>query len=90
MAAESKLERDIVQYAKAAGWWSSKYVAPGLRGVPDRLFIRNGLVLFAEIKAPGEIPTPQQIKRHRDMRAAGAIVRVWDNYDDAKSDLDLF
>lgn len=90
MAAESELEKRIVRYAKAAGWWAAKFVAPGLRGVPDRMFIRNGLVLFAEVKAPGEEPTPQQVKRHKDMRAAGAIVRVWDNYDDAKSDLDLF
>lgn len=90
MAAESKLEGDVVRYAKATGWWVSKFVAPGLRGVPDRMFIRNGIVVFAELKAPGELPTPQQVKRHKDMRAAGAIVRVWDNYDDAISDLDLF
>ena len=87
---ESKVEKDIWEYAEAAGWWVAKFTSPGKRAVPDRLFIRNGVHLFAEIKRPGEKPTRQQELRHKEMRAKGAIVRVWDNFYDAKSDLDFF
>lgn len=87
---ESKLETDIWEYAEATGWWAAKFTSPGKRAVPDRLFIRKGVHLFGEIKRPGEEPTRQQALRHKKMRAHGAIVRVWDNFDDAKSDLDFF
>lgn len=87
---ESKLETDIWEYAEATGWWAAKFTSPGKRAVPDRLFIRKGVHLFGEIKRPGEEPTRQQELRHKKMRAHGAIVRVWDNFDDAKSDLDFF
>lgn len=87
---ESKLETDIWEYAEATGWWAAKFTSPGKRAVPDRLFIRKGVHLFGEIKRPGEEPTRQQELRHKKMRAHGAIVRLWDNFDDAKSDLDFF
>lgn len=87
---ESKLEADIWEYAEATGWWAAKFTSPGKRAVPDRLFIRKGVHLFGEIKRPGEEPTRQQALRHKEMRAHGAIVRVWDNFNDAKSDLDFF
>lgn len=87
---ESKVEKEIREWAEATGWWVAKFTSPGKRAVPDRLFIRKGVHLFGEIKRPGEIPTPQQALRHKEMRAHGAIVRVWDNVNDAKSDLDFF
>ena len=87
---ESKLEADIWEYAEATGWWAAKFTSPGKRAVPDRLFIRKGVHLFGEIKRPGELPTTQQLLRHKEMREHGAIVRVWDNVNDAKSDLDFF
>ncbi len=87
---ESKVEKDIREWAEATGWWVAKFTSPGKRAVPDRLFIRDGVHLFGEIKRPGELPTAQQALRHKEMRAHGAIVRVWDNVNDAKSDLDFF
>ncbi|QJI52227.1 putative VRR-NUC domain-containing protein [Cronobacter phage JC01] len=86
---ESKVEKEIRQYALATGWWVAKFVAPGKRGVPDRLFIKNGWHLFMEIKRPGEVPTEQQLLRHQEMRKYGAIV-VWvDSVEEAKSWLDF-
>jgi hypothetical protein len=52
--------------------------------VPDRMFIRRGVVLFIEVKKQGEEPTPQQRKRHKDMKAHGALVYWADNLDEAK------
>ncbi len=80
---ESKVESDIRIYAKHRGWWQAKFVAPGKRGVPDRLFIRRGCVIFIEIKKAGETPTVQQARRHTEMREHGAKVYWVDNLNDA-------
>lgn len=83
-ALEAKVEAEIKRYAEAKGWWCVKFVSPGLRGVPDRLFIRRGRHVFIEVKRPGEEPTEQQYKRHREMRAHGAEVHWADNLDAVK------
>ena len=80
---ESKVEAEIRKYAKSRGWWVAKFVSPGLRGVPDRIFIRNGVTVFLEVKRPGEEPTLQQRKRHTDMRQYGARVYWVDSLADA-------
>lgn len=87
---ESKVEKDSREYAMARGWWVAKFVSPGLVAVPDRIFIRNGVVLFIEFKRPGEEPTLQQYKRHKDMRDHGAIVLWVDNLDDFKNKIKTF
>lgn len=80
---ETRVEDRITSWAKRNGWWCSKYVSPGKRGVPDRVFIRKGIVVFIEVKRPGKEPTRQQYKRHDDMRAKGANVYWADNHEDA-------
>lgn len=90
MAAESALEKKCREWAEASGWYQSKYVAPGKKSVPDRIFIKNGVVIFGEIKAPGERPTRQQELRHKEMRDHGALVFWWDNFDEFKQDLRRF
>jgi len=90
--AKNQLEKDIesecCDYAEATGWFTCKFVSPGTRGVPDRLFIRNGVHVFGEFKKPGEEPTAQQTLRHKKMRRHGAIVFWWDNYDQFKRNID--
>lgn len=81
---ESSVESEIRRYAEKRGWWCVKFVSPGLRGVPDRLFIRNGRHVFIEIKRPGEKPSAQQSKRRREMRKHGAEVHWVDNAAAAK------
>jgi len=39
-----------------------KFVSPSNRGVPDRLYIKSGKVIFIEFKAPGKKPTALQTK----------------------------
>lgn len=82
---EAKIEKKCCEYAQGRGWWVSKYTAPGKKAVPDRLFIRNGVVLFVEFKRPGETPTVQQSNRHSQMRKAGANVIWVDNFADFKN-----
>ena len=80
---ESDIEGDAIKYAKRLGWWVAKFTSPGRRGVPDRVFIRNGVVMFIEFKRLGEPLRTQQAKRIREMREHGAIVHVVDNLKDA-------
>ena len=74
---ESIVEKAICDYAKSRGFLTYKFVSPGHKGVPDRMFIsRNGKVLFMEVKAPGETPTPLQLREIRKMRERG-VNAVW-------------
>lgn len=81
---ESKVESDIRKYALAKGWWVAKFTSPGKRGVPDRIFIKNGFVLFIEIKRPGEKPSQQQTLRMAEMDKYGALTFWVDNVEAAK------
>lgn len=86
---ESEVEKEIRQYAKATGWWVAKFVSPGTRGVPDRVFIKNGIVFWLEVKRPGETPSAQQYLRMKEMKKYGAIVAWVDSFAKAKEWLDF-
>jgi hypothetical protein len=73
------VEQPAIDYAFKRGWWHMKVTSPTRKAMPDDLFVRNGEYLWIEFKAPGEVPTPQQLKRHRDMRKAGMDVRWTDD-----------
>ena len=60
MGAEKKLEKRCCDVAKANGWYTRKFSSPSNRGVPDRIFIKDGDVVFMEFKAPGNEPTELQ------------------------------
>jgi hypothetical protein len=48
-------------------------------GTPDRMFA-DGLIVFLEIKKPGEIPGPEQRETIADLRRNGALAFVVDDY----------
>lgn len=79
---EHLIEAQLVKLCKARGWLCWKLTSPGVRGVPDRLVLRQGCSAeFVEVKAPGEKPTPQQERRHAELRALGFMVSVLDSQD---------
>lgn len=79
MTPEGRIEKYLRTAVKAAGGKVRKLRWIGRRGAPDDLVWfrpahrRTALV---ECKAPGEQPTAQQLKVHRDMRADGWRVFV--------------
>lgn len=79
--AEEHVEGYLRRRVEAAGGTCPKWVAPGKVGVPDRIVVLLGRVVFVETKAPGGKPRPIQLARHRELRAAGADVRVIDTRD---------
>lgn len=80
---ESAIERKHREIAIAAGWYVEKVVSVGRGGFPDRFYAKAGRVVLIEWKSPGEKPRPQQLLRHKQLRAAGVEVYVIDNIADA-------
>ena len=89
-----RLERDLeaacCRLAKAAGWYCRKLSGPGHRSMPDRMFIRRGIVLFIEFKRPGERPTELQRLEHEQLAAHGALVIWTDSFDEFKEILSAY
>ena len=91
MAKESQLEKKLTAYAESLGLMAFKFVSPGKRGVPDRLFIRSGgKVLFLEIKAPGEKPNPVQLRMMEKLWKQGVCAQWTDDLHHGKGVLDIF
>lgn len=80
----SHVEQPAIDYAISRGWWHMKVTSPTRKGLPDDVFVRKAQYLWIEFKKPGESPSPQQLKRHRDMREQGMDVRWTDNFEQAK------
>jgi len=86
---ESKVEKDICQFAEYYGWMQFKIVSPAFNGMPDRGFTRltegRSEFIVAEIKQLGKRPTKLQQIRARELRAHGVEVHWFDNLEDAKN-----
>ena len=78
------VEQPAIDYAISRGWWHMKVTSPTRKGLPDDMFVRKGKYMWIEFKAPGEQPSLQQLKRHRDMRDQGMDVRWTDSIEQAK------
>lgn len=85
---ESQLEAALVRYARAKGILTYKFSSPAHRGVPDRIFIHQGRVLFLELKRPGNVPTKLQEHVMAEMCEAGANCLWTSDLDMAKTILD--
>ena len=72
------IEQPLRIYVQSRGWLYEKLDSNSRRAWPDRTLIRDGKVVFCELKRPGEEPTQQQYKRHAEIRAKGGTV-VWFN-----------
>jgi len=85
---ERDIESKVVDHAKNTGWLTYKF--KGQKSVPDRVFIKNGNILYIEFKAPGEKPTALQQRTINMMLKFGASVSVVDDIDKGKRLLDDF
>ena len=82
MTLESTIESTVCNYAKKRGWFEAKIKSSNKRGMPDRIFHRQGLTIYIEFKVEGEEPNPQQLKRHRELQAQKIPVFVVDNVEE--------
>jgi hypothetical protein len=75
---ESRLSRKIAAEFRARGGFVFKvHGGPTMMaGLPDLPGCYRGRSVWFETKMPGNKPTPIQLLRHRQIRAAGGIVAV--------------
>ena len=84
---EKEIESRVVKYCRAHGIYTRKFVSPGHKGVPDRLFAYGGRVMFIELKAPKQAPTAIQYMEIQKMRDVGMLVTWVNTYEDAVYEL---
>lgn len=78
MTPEGRIESYLKKQCELHNFLCYKFTAPSTMGVPDRIVIGNGRVVFVELKAPGKKPRPLQLVIHKKMREHGAEVIVID------------
>ena len=82
---EAHVESCVCEYARSLGWLEYKFTSPSSKGVPDRIFIRDGVVFFIEFKRLDEECNAMQKEVITTMRNAGVVVHVIDNEDCGKN-----
>ena len=77
---EKSIEQKLVQTVCRMGGLAPKFTSPGWAGAPDRLvLLPGGHLAFVEVKAPGKILRPLQVRRKGQLEALGFRVYVIDN-----------
>jgi Holliday junction resolvase len=73
---ESDIQHRLMDRARARGCYVRKLVSQAYRGFPDLLIIRDGVVLFVEVKRTNGKRTHLQRLEHLAMNKAGANITV--------------
>ena len=77
---EKHIERKLVEAVRKSGGLAPKFVSPGFDGVPNRIILLpSGHIAFAELKAPGKVMRPLQVRRKKQLEALGFKVYCIDN-----------
>lgn len=73
---ERSVEAGLLEKVKKHGGLCYKFVSPGCSGVPDRVIITEGRVIFVELKQTYGRLSPIQKRTHERMRYHGAEVHT--------------
>lgn len=77
---ENTIERNLVNQVKKLGGMALKFVSPGTSGVPDRIVILpGGVIFFVELKRPGGALRKRQELMTRKLQELGTAVFVIDS-----------
>ncbi|MBO5435365.1 VRR-NUC domain-containing protein [bacterium] len=76
---ENVVETYLLKQSKLRDYLCYKFISPSNNGVPDRILIGHGLVVFVETKRPKGVPRKLQEKIIEKMRQHGASVFVIDD-----------
>jgi hypothetical protein len=89
---EKEIEKTVSAYATKQGILSYKFVSPGHRSVPDRIFIApDSVIFFVEFKRDSScVATPKQLREHERLRAKGCNVYIIDNVTDGFKLIDVY
>ena len=77
---EAEIEQHLVRRVKEAGGEVRKVQFIGRRGAPDRLvMLPTRFSFWVELKAPGKVAEPHQVREHDRMIRMGQLVVVIDS-----------
>lgn len=66
---ENTVESYLCELCESRGWLCYKLACIGTNGFPDRTIITDtGMIVFCEVKRPGEKPRKLQIRRMRELK----------------------
>lgn len=68
---ESKIQTSIKNHLQKKGWFITKLIQTSTNGIPDLLCLKDGRVVFLEIKQPGKNPTELQLFRIEQLKKNG-------------------
>ena len=74
---QTKIKRKLIE----RGWYVTKLIKTSTNGIPDLLAIKYGKAMFIEVKREGGKLSPIQELRIEELKAAGAIVKIWTDFD---------
>lgn len=87
---ESTIENKVTKYAEKLGWLSFKFTSPSSRGVPDRIYMRDGVTFFIEYKQQGKLLRTLQQFRKKQIEQHGVSVYMVDSIAAGKRLFDEF
>ncbi|WP_093802250.1 VRR-NUC domain-containing protein [Streptomyces sp. Wb2n-11] len=76
---ERVIEDYLLAQCRAHGFLCWKFVSPARGGVPDRIIVARGRIVFVEVKRPGGRLRKLQQRTHAKLRRHGAEVHVVDD-----------
>ena len=77
---EQNIELFLIRHVRLKRGLCLKMNSITMNGLPDRLvLLPEGKMFFAELKAPGKKPRPEQVRVHESLRKLGFDVRVIDS-----------
>lgn len=86
---EADIERKVKAWCEVNGYLFIKMSALSARGFPDRMILKDGKVMFLELKKPGEKPRPAQQEWLSKLQRLG-FNAIWaDDYDLAIAGIDI-
>lgn len=86
---EKEIEKFLIDNVKKLGGRCYKFTSPGNAGVPDRIvLLPGGLLYFVELKIQDKKPRPLQKAQIRKLEKLGQDVRILCGPDQAKEFVD--
>ena len=62
--AESKIQKQIIDYLESKGYYVVKVILANKRGVPDILFCKDGMFNAIEVKDTGKSKNVTELQKH--------------------------
>ena len=81
---ESAIEKKLTRWCKSVGILTYKFNSQSMRGVPDRIYMKDGNILFLELKQVGKKPTKLQFHHLKQISDQGINADWAAGYEEAK------